>query len=384
MAAWGAANPDPTTTGGSSLDKLLQFAQSNGGSSLISGVLNGFGNLAQNTQNQQNFQQQLSQNSALAQAQMAMQANQGNQQNDLTRQLALAQQAPTGWDQQYEQQQLLRNLMLQKLTNPSGGYIPQAIADRLGTAGKQFTPTIPDEWKNANVFGLDATQQSLAQRQGVLDLLSQGKAPGIDFMHNGYQNSNPDRAQALQDQTNQYRQYVGNDANTNLQNLQEAINLSRNANTGKGGGGGGSSLGAHVGGAASGAMTGATIGSVVPGIGTGIGAGVGALIGAFKGKGGGGSTGDTSGPLGTYQFMQGPQNPYAGFSGGSIAPPQGSPTGGGGSPMQPPQQQYIGGQPQPQLSQSMFADAINRARQAQMQQQLRFNQLIPYNQQGRG
>lgn len=183
--------------------------------------------------------------------------------------------------------------------NGSGG--PQFSDPRLQEKYAAVRPeplTIPDEWQQMNPFGVDQTMNSIAQRQGVLDLLSQGRGPGFNFGNTGY---DPQKAQALQQSTDAYRQYANTPAARNP--LMGAVDMPNQKQQMQGNtGGGGSGLGRLASGALGGAGTGMMFGP----IGAGIGAGIGGLMSLF----GGGKPKDT-GPRTLYQGnQQAPTNPY--------------------------------------------------------------------------
>jgi hypothetical protein len=178
---------------------ILDFLKSPGGSSLVGAGLKGIAGMGQARADERMFNQQAGMN--------MQQAVLGDLFN---RDAMLAQQAPTGWGQNYQQQTLMKDLMLQKLMNGGGGLTPtnSAVAAKLQGISTPSKLTIPDEWKQVNPFGVDQTMQSLAQRQGVLDLLSGGRGPGMDFNAMGY---DPTKAGVLNQQTNDYRKFAGDD-----------------------------------------------------------------------------------------------------------------------------------------------------------------------------
>jgi hypothetical protein len=113
--------------------------------------------------------------------------------------------------------------MLQNLMNGGGNLVPtnDAVRAKLeAQAGSSFKPTIPEEWAKLNPFGTDQTMQALAQRQGGLDMLSQGRGPGMDFAAMGY---DPEKAGVLNQQTSDYRNFQASQPNP----LQEAIDMTR-------------------------------------------------------------------------------------------------------------------------------------------------------------
>ena len=287
--------------GPSVMDRSLDFLKSPGGSSIISAILGGVGAIGQGRREERMNEQQL----AMMQQQMA-QSGAGQLMNDsLTRDMGLEQAAPLGWSQGYQQQQLLRNMLMQKLQGgPSIQPTNPDVLARLEQSGwKPFKPTIPEDWQNVNPFGAGQTMEALANRQGVLDKLSGGRAPALDFAQLGL---NPEMAQRLNQTTGNYRQFAADDYNSNANRLMEAINLNRQGtNQAQPGGGGG--IGSRLGGAASGALMGAKLGSFVPGIGNAIGAGIGGLIGLFKGGGGSKPQPQITQQMSPYSA---PRNPY--------------------------------------------------------------------------
>lgn len=307
------------------LDALKEFANSNAGQSILTGL---FGMLASKGQsNQANATAAANQQMSREQMQMLLQQSiMGDKQ---TRDLSLADQAPVGWEQQYTQKQLVNNLMLQKLLQPKQLWHPnEKVMERINAMPKAPQLTIPDEWQQVNPFGTQMTMEALAGRQGVLDLLSGGRGPGIDFTNMGI---NPEQAAALNQRTGGYRQYAGQQYNTSVNNAQQAMGgdqLSQSS------GGGGSRLSSAL----SGAGTGATLGSLIPI--PGVGPLAGGIIGGIGGLlFGGGKKPAVSQPATggmRTQPMPMPVNPYT----------------------QGPWAQPMGQQPQPEL----VNNAITRPR----------------------
>lgn len=268
------------TSGTGWLDKLGQFAGSPGGSSLINAALGGIAGMGQNAREDRMLNESRAFNNQQLMAQLGLRQQQSILDDTFNRDALLTQAAPTGWDQNYQQQTLLKNMMMQKLMAGSS-LTPtnEAVAAKLASLGGGFKPTIPEEWQSVNPFGVQQTMQSLAQRQGILDLLSGGRAPGLDFTQKGLQG---DMGQRLNQQTGAYRQFAAND-------MQQ-----RNAGGGQGflPTGGGLTAGMNMGGPTgkqsalgnltSGALGGAQLGSMFGPIGTGIGAGIGAAVGGLK------------------------------------------------------------------------------------------------------
>lgn len=261
----GGGGMSSAVSGGGGQNPFMKFIQSDGGSSILSAVLGGLGNMGQQQSQERMSKEQLAAQQAMMQQQMGVD-------DRWRRDQAMVNAAPTGWGQNYQQETLMKNLMLQRLMEGGGFTHPNAaVAAKLQ---KPSPLVIPDEWKSTNPFGVDQTMQSIAQRQGVLDMLSQGQGPGFNFGATGY---DPAKAAQLDSQTKAFRNFQS--ANNPL---QSAVNMGRNGQMPQQPAQAG---GSRFGGAAKGAMTGAGIGSMVPGIGTAIGAGIGGLIGLFKGGG---------------------------------------------------------------------------------------------------
>lgn len=181
--------------GNSFMKNLLDFLKSPGGSSIIGAGLGGLANVGQaraleRTQDQNN--------------QMSMQ--QALLGDMFKRDSQLEGASPVGWAQNYEQQTLMKNLALQKLMQGGGGLTPTNadVAAKLKGLSTPVNYQIPDEWKNVNPFGVDQTMQSLAQRQGTLDVLSQGRGPALNFGAMGY---DPTKAAALDQQGSDFRKF---------------------------------------------------------------------------------------------------------------------------------------------------------------------------------
>ncbi len=149
--------------------------------------------------------------------QAKMDAAMAQMQDSLSRDQSLAVAAPTGWAQNYQQGTLLKQLMMQKLMGPSN-FTPSNpdLASRLGNIQR---PSMPADWQQVDPFSVQQTMASLANRQGVLDKLSNGAGPAIQFSQFGQPNPQ------LQQQTDQYRGFVNQDR----QRLLEAIGLSKRA-----------------------------------------------------------------------------------------------------------------------------------------------------------
>ncbi len=268
MNGYNQFQPPPAQGG----NPFLNFLQSNGGSSLVGGVLGGLGNFGAQRSNERMSEQQL----ALQREMMNAQNQRAGMDDRFNRDLAFTQAAPTGWEQGYQQQQLLKNMALQRLMNGSS-LMPTnpAVQAKLGANGQPFKPSIPEEWQTVNPFGVNQTMSALGTRQGALDQLSQGRGPGLDFSQFGI---DPARAQQLNQQTGDYRRYQSSMPSPSGNPLQEAINMNRPGVQPQ--------RPSVMGGAMSGAMTGASMGSVIPGLGTAVGGGIGALVGAGRAMGG--------------------------------------------------------------------------------------------------
>ncbi len=311
------------------LSALKEFANSNAGQSVLTGL---FGMLASKGQaNQANAN--AAANQQLSREQMQMLLQQSIMGDKQARDMALADQAPVGWEQQYTQKQLVNNLMLQKLLQPKQLWHPnEKVMERLNAMPKAPQLTIPDEWQQVNPFGTQMTMEALAGRQGVLDLLSGGRGPGIDFANMGI---GPEQAAALNQRTGGYRQYAGQQYNTTLNNAQQAMGGDQLPQASGGGG-------SRLGGALSGVGTGATLGSIIPGVGTLAGGIIGGIGGLLFGGGGDKRPVATppSGGMRT-QPVPMPVNPYT--------------QGPWAQPMQP--------QPQPELLNSAIAQPRRSNRQ---------------------
>ena len=308
------SGPSDIGGGGGNMGSILDFLKSPGGSSIVSAAMGGIGAIGAGQRQERLSQEQNALQQAIMQQQMAQQGAQGLKNDSLTRDMALESAAPLGWGQGYQQQQLLRNMVLQKMMN-GPGVMPTNpdVIDRLNQSGwKPFKPTIPEEWQNVNAFGVNQTMEALANRQGILDKLSGGRAPGLNFQGMGLPG---DLGDQLQQRTGDYRQYAADDYNSNAARLMEAINLNRqgtNQQPQKGSGGG---VGSRLASAGLGAASGAKIGSMImPGVGTAIGAIGGGLLGLFKG---GGSKQPAPPPAPPMNPYSAPQNPMAS---GALAP----------------------------------------------------------------
>jgi hypothetical protein len=156
------------------MGKIGGFLGSNAGSSLTSAILGGIGNMGQQRSNER-----------MADKQMQLQRDQ-----------LLGQSAPLGWAQGYQQQQMIKNLLLQKLMG--GGGMQPGNPDIAARMSQQPKLEIPQEWQAISPFGVDQTGQALQNRQGVLNQIGGQNMPQIDLTRMGYD-----------------------------PNLQEAINLNR-------------------------------------------------------------------------------------------------------------------------------------------------------------
>lgn len=300
-------------------NQLLDFLKSNGGSSLIQAIMGGIGSVGDSNQQNKMNQQQLAQNAAL------MQQNFGQNMMDdkWNRDQAVVQASPLGWAQGYQQQQLGKNIALQKLLSGSGltptGDGVKAILDKQGY--QSFKPTIPEEWQSVNPFGVGQTMEALQNRQQGITQLGGGNAPQIDFSQFGI---DPAMAQRLNSGNQQFQQQQQGLTDANTNRLQEAVNMSRNAaaqqaqQQQKSGG-----IMSKIGGVLKAA---APFASFIPGVGTlaglGLSAAGGALGSAMQGGGvmGGAATGALGGAL-AQKFSQ-PQGQPMTMGNGGLQVPQ--------------------------------------------------------------
>ncbi len=256
---------------------ILNFLSTPGGSNLASGILSGIGSMGQGQRQDQLTQAQLMQQMA----QMQQQNGQSIMGDQLTRDQAVNAASPLGWAQNYQQQQLAKNIGFQQLMGgstirPTDPKV-QALLDQSGY--KPFTPTMPDDWKNVNPFGAGQTMDALALRQNDITQLGGGRAPQVDFSQMGL---DPATVARLQQNTGQFQQQAQGNTDANYGRLQEAINMSRNAvnqqqQQQQSGGGIGGFLGGLL-------KTAAPFASLIPGVGTLAGIGLGAAGSALGSK----------------------------------------------------------------------------------------------------
>lgn len=302
---------------------ILDFLRTPGGSSLASGILGGVGQMAQGQQQNQQYNQQNAQQQALQAALMQQQNGNNIMGDQLNRDQLVGQAAPLGWAQNYQQQQLAKNFGLQQLMNgptmtPTNPHIQQLL-DQSGY--KPFQPTIPDEWKNVNPFGVGQTMEALGNRQNVISQLGGGNAPQLDFSQFGI---DPAMVQRLQGSTGQFQQQQQGQTDANIQRLNEAVNMSRNAvpqQQQQGGGG----IKGFLGGAL---KIASPFASLIPGVGPLAGMALGAAGGALGNKmqGGGAMAGAAQGGIGAGMVgaMSRPQVQPQGqsFNNFNFGPPQ--------------------------------------------------------------
>ncbi len=307
--------PAVTPTGGGG-NGIMDFLSSPGGQALISGTLGGIGAIGQGRREERMNDQQI----ALQRAIMQQQGAQGMMNDSLTRDMALEQAAPLGWGQGYQQNQLLRNMLMQKIQNgPSGGAVPASIQGKLDQMGyKPFKPTIPEEWGSVNPFGVDHARGPIIKRQGILDKLSGGKAPALDFAHMGLPQEMADR---YQQQTGDYRQFTADDYNVGQNRLLEAINMNRQGtNQQMPGQGGGPGIGSMIAGSA--IPIGMAAMSMMGKGGAGGAGNVLKSVAGMGGRAGGGAAGAATSGLGMANAAAGPIGMGLGLASGFL--PEGS------------------------------------------------------------
>jgi hypothetical protein len=190
-------------TGSSLLSGLGKYAQSNAGSSLIGTGLNALGKYADQKRQDELTQQQQQFAAYQLQQQLANQRQGQIVSDQANRSANLATQSPVGWDQNYEQQNMIKGMLLNKLMSGNSIPVPQSVKDSWSQSG--YTPgagyQIPDSWKNSDLFGMSPTMQSIGNRQNVLQALAGGNAPSIDF--NNYRGIDPSLAANLNTSTQQ-------------------------------------------------------------------------------------------------------------------------------------------------------------------------------------
>lgn len=132
----------------------------------------------------------------LSEAQLAQQALLGILGQQQQANMGLVGAAPTGWAQQYQQQNLLQQMLLNNITGQPSLLTPSnpQLASQLP---QQAQFSIPEEWAALNPYGVDQTMASIAGRQGVLDQLTGGQGPQINFSQFGL---TPEQAQQYQQQ----------------------------------------------------------------------------------------------------------------------------------------------------------------------------------------
>jgi len=125
----------------------------------------------------------------------------------LTRDKLVSDRNPMGADQQYMQQQLLRNIMFQKMMGgPSLVPMNSKVQGKLDASGwKPFKPTLQDGWETGDsMFGKGMSLDALGQNSKYNSMLSQGTAPQTDYSR--VYGASP-QTQAMQDEASQYNDY---------------------------------------------------------------------------------------------------------------------------------------------------------------------------------
>ncbi len=143
---------------------------------------------------------------AMTKEEMAQHAAELAMQDRFSRDQTMTGAAPTGWSQNYQQGNMIKQMLLGKLTGgqAQSGFVPSnpELAQRLSNRpGMQ----VPAEWNNVNPFGVGQTMDSIAQRQQVLDRASGGVTPSLNFSNYGI---DPQLAARLQAQTGAYNKDV--------------------------------------------------------------------------------------------------------------------------------------------------------------------------------
>lgn len=115
---------------------------------------------------------------------------------------------PLGAQQQYMQQQLLRDIMLQKaMGGPQLQPINAKVKAKLDASGwKPFAPTFRSGWEEGpSMFGKEMSLNALGQGDQVNSLLTGGRAPQTNFART--YGDNP-QTQALQSEAANYNKYA--------------------------------------------------------------------------------------------------------------------------------------------------------------------------------
>lgn len=155
----------------------------------------------------------------LSEAQLAQQALLGILGQQQQANMGLVGAAPTGWAQQYQQQNLLQQMLLNNITGQPSLLTPSnpQLASQLP---QQAQFSIPEEWAALNPYGVDQTMASIANRQGVLNQLTGGQGPQINFSQFGL---TPEQAQQYQQQVEAQRRNATHAQNT----LYSALGFNR-------------------------------------------------------------------------------------------------------------------------------------------------------------
>jgi hypothetical protein len=139
-----------------------------------------------------------------------------NQADQQARDFRYMDEAKLGWDQNYLQKQMAKNIAMQQLLGGYQGVQPtneKVKAKLAGIGWKPFVPQLQDGW-GMDIFSRDAANQSLAQRQNDLSMLSQGNSAlgGQEGPMAWGTGSN-----------REYSQYQQQSKNQNLQNAIDAV-----------------------------------------------------------------------------------------------------------------------------------------------------------------
>jgi hypothetical protein len=126
----------------------------------------------------------------------------------LTRDKMYADRNPLGSQQQYMQQQMLRDIMLQKMMGgPQIQPINSKVQEKLNASGwKPFTPQLRSGWEEGpSMFGKEMSLNALGQGDQVNALLTGGRAPQTNFSRIYGDNA---QTQAMQNEAANYNDYA--------------------------------------------------------------------------------------------------------------------------------------------------------------------------------
>lgn len=292
---------------------------------------------------------------------------QQGQQDKLTRDQSMLSAAPTGWDQQYLQQQLGKYLAYDRLMN-GGNTLPVINKDvkaKLDAAGyKPYTPSLGAGWETGeNPFGRGMSEQSVLGRYNTLSQAGGGANYIPDFakLFGAGENADYANQQASAFNKGQYNNQYGQGSL-----LQQAIDgekaqlAATQQQQKKKSGGWLSKIGGFLKAAAP--IAASFIPGVGPALGAAIGAGAGAIGSKMQGQSWGSSIGNAAlGGLAGYagnKLFNGQGTPAGGNMNMSLLNPgYGGSSGGNSSPIQ----QALGQPTNPNL----FAQMYGRQNKAQ-------------------